>query len=177
MCDVVAAVPTVDQGGVLDGHGAVFGVAEAALPLLVGEGLEEHDPAGVEGLEEFEGPLDGGGCVVERGPGGLVVRLDGRPVLGEGEADADEGVHVAVGEMMDDLAERPAAFAVGCVDLGEVQALNGVAQFGGQIGQGDDGADTLILGDRIGRDELADWVARVEIGSGHNVWRRAALSF
>ena len=100
---------------------------------------------------------------MERGPRSLVVGLDGWPVLGEGEADADEGVHVAVGQMMDDLTEHPASLTIGRVELGEAQALNGVAQFCWQIGQGDDGADTLIFGDRIGRDELADGIAWVEI--------------
>ncbi len=98
-------------------------MAEAALPLVVGEGLEEHDPAGVEGFDELERPLDGGGGVVQRGPGLLVVGLDGGPVLGEGEANADEGVHVAVGDVVDELADGPAAFAVGGVELGVVRPL------------------------------------------------------
>jgi hypothetical protein len=163
---VVAAVPAVGEGGQLDGRGAAFGVAVAALPLVVGEGLEEHDPAGVEALEELEGPLDGGCCVAQRGPGGLVVGLDGRPVLGEGEAYSDEGVHVAVGDVVDELPDSPAAFAVGRVEVGVLQAFDSVAQFGWEIGQSSDGAEQLIFGDLFGRGELADGIARVEIGHG-----------
>src|ERR1700736_593513 len=93
--EVVTAVPAVVESGEFDGLGAALGMTEAALPLLFREELEEHDPAGVEGLDEFERPLDWGSAVVKSRPGGFVVRLDGGPVFGEGEADADEGVHVA----------------------------------------------------------------------------------
>ncbi len=95
--------------------------------MLVVKGLEEHDPAGVEGFDEFEGPLDGRGGVVQGGPGLLVVGLDGGPVLGEGEANADDGVHVAVGDVVDELADGPAAFAVWRVELLVAEALDGVA--------------------------------------------------
>src|SRR5260370_36424898 len=91
MRDVMAAVPAIDQRGQLDALRAVLGMAEAALPLDVVERLEEHDPAGVEAFDKLERPLDGGGGVVQGGPGLLVVGFDDGPILGEGEADADKG--------------------------------------------------------------------------------------
>ena len=55
--EVVATVPGVEEGGGLDGLGSAVWMLEGALPLLGGEGVEEHDPAGVEGLDEGERPL------------------------------------------------------------------------------------------------------------------------
>ena len=162
-------MPAVDHGGELDGLASVFGVVESALPLGFVEGLEEHDPAGVEAFDEFEGPLYGGGAVVEGGPGGLVVGFDGRPVLGQSEADADEGVHVAVCKVVDYLAERPAAGAVGGVQLSVGQALNGVAEFAGQVSEGCDGTEPLVYRDDFGSGKFSNGVARVEIGSRHVV--------
>ena len=70
MGGVMAAVPCVEEGGLLDGHGTALGVHEGALPVGFGERLQEHDPAGVERFDKLEGPLDGRGeRVVEVGPG------------------------------------------------------------------------------------------------------------
>jgi hypothetical protein len=171
--DVVTAVPCVGKGGLLDGLGTVLGMVEAALPLIGGEGLEEHDPAGVEGFDELERPLDGGaGGVVEGGPGLLVIGLDGGPVFGEGEANAGDGVHVAVGDVMDELADGPAVVAVGCVELRVAEAVDSVAELAGEIGDGGDGADYIVAGDRLRRVELADGEARIGIGVGHRVGHR-----
>jgi len=164
---VVAGVPGVEGGGELDGHPAVFGVAEAALPLGLVEGLEEHDPAGVEGFDEVEGPLDGGGGVVEDGPGFFIVELNGGPVFGEGEFDADDGVGVGVSNVVDELADGPAAVAVGCAELGVVEVVDGVAEVGGEIGEDGDGGEAVVGGGGAGALELADGVAGVEQLGGH----------
>ncbi len=131
MGDVMAAVPRVDEGAELNGHGAVVRMLEAALPLLGRKGLEEHHPAGVESFEEFQRPLDGGGGVVQVGPGCFVIRLDGGVVFGESETDADECVHVAIGEVMNDLPDGPAAFAVGGVEVAVAKTFDGVTQLAG----------------------------------------------
>jgi len=127
--DVMAAVPGVDEGGELNRHRTVFRMNEAALPLLGRKGLKEHDPAGVESFKQFQRPLDGGGRVVQIGPGGFIVGLDGGIIFREGEADADEGVHVAIGEVMDNLPDGPATFAVRGVEVAVVETLNGVTKF------------------------------------------------
>ena len=164
---VVAGVPGVEAGRELDGDGAAVGMAEAALPLGLVEGLEEHDPAGVEGFDEVEGPLDGGGGVVEDGPGVFVVGLDGGPVLGEGELEAEDGVHVGVGDVVDELADGPAAVTVGGSELGVVEVLDGVAKVGGEIGEDGDGGEAVVAGDGLGRLELADGVPGIVRLGGH----------
>jgi len=47
----------------------------------------------------------------------LHVGLDGGLVFGERQLAANIRIHVAVGDMMRDLAQRPAAVAVGSVEL------------------------------------------------------------
>ena len=69
------------------------------------------------------------------GPGGFVVGLDGRPVFSERLLEAEEGIAVAVGEVMHKLAHGPAAFAIGRVQLGIVQPGNGGAKGSRQIAQ------------------------------------------
>ncbi len=170
MCDVVAGVPTIEEGGVFEGHAAHDGMYEAALPLLLSEVLEEHDPAGVDAFEDFEGPLDGGGVVMEVGPCCLVVGLDGGPVFGEGQAQADDGVHVAVGEVVDDLAGVPTALAVGEVELGVAESLDGVAEFAGEIGERGDSSDDFVLRDGVWPGELTNGVAGIEVRCWHELF-------
>ena len=121
-------------------------------------------PAGVEAFDEFERPLGRGDAIVQEGPGFLVVRLDGGPVLGEREPDADDRVHVRVSDMVDELADSPAALAVGCVELRVVEAGDGVAQFLGQIGEHTKGSGAVDRRDGVGALEAADRVARVGCG-------------
>ena len=167
MGGVVAAVPCVEQGVHVEGHGPTLGVLEAAAELLRGEGLQEHDPAGVEAFDELERPLDWGGAgIVQLGPGFLVVGHDGRPVFGEREAGADGGVGVGVRDVMDELADGPAALAVRGIDLAGVEAVDGIAQVGGELGKNGDG-----LGEVFGRDdgwtlEAADGIAGVQTAGG-----------
>ena len=97
-------------------------------------------------------------------PGGFVIRRDGGIISGKREPDADEGIHVAVGDVMHELADGPAAFAVGRVELALVKLGAGVAQVFGQLGDRPEGGlDRALLqrlaGVRPG--EAADRVAWV----------------
>ena len=103
-------------------------------------------------------------CVVELGPGGLVVGLDGGIVLGEREANADEGVHVAVGEVVDELANRPTAVAIGRVELAGFETGDSVAQVAGKLRQRGDCVLPLVDGDGGGWLEAADGVSGVGVG-------------
>ena len=85
----------------------------------------------------------GASRVGEFGPLGFLVGLDRRLVFGEREPQADEGVHVAVGDVVDDLADGPAAFAIGRVELRVVEAADGRAQFRRRCG---DFGDGLVAG-------------------------------
>src|SRR5580704_14563695 len=78
--EVMAGAPCIQQCGVLDGHPAVFGMGVAALPLVVAERLEEHDPAGVKAFDKLERPLGRSSGVMQVCPGCFVVQLDGGPV-------------------------------------------------------------------------------------------------
>jgi len=159
---VVFGVPGVEEGGFVVGHGATFGVLDAALPLGFVEGLEEHDPAGVETFDDLERPLGGcGGGVVEHGEELLVVAGHGGPVFGEGFAEAVEGRHVRVGDMVDELADGPSAFAIGRVDLRGVEVAERFAEQLGHLGDGLDGFAEVFGVDGGGRLEVADGVAWV----------------
>ena len=164
MGEVVARMPGIEKRGELDGLGAVLGVDEAAVPLLGREGLEEHDPAGVEAFDEFERPLDGGGRVVKLGPGFFVVGGDDGGNFGEGLANAQDGVHVGVGDVVGELADGPSAFAVGGGKLVFVEIVEGVAEELGEFREVCDRALEQGRAKRIaggGAREAADGKARV----------------
>ncbi len=166
MRNVVAGVPGVEQCGTFDALRSVFGMNEGALPLFGLERLQEHHPARMQRLDELERPLDGGDRVMEVSPGTLVVGRDGGIVFGECEAHANEGVHVAVGDVVNELADGPAAFAVGRVELGLVELGAGVTQVFGQLGEGPESALQHALRQGlagVGPLEAADrvtWVGR-----------------
>jgi len=60
---VVAGVPGIVDSGQVELCGAAFGVVIAALELGFVHGLEDHDPAGMDTFDGFEGPLGGCGAV------------------------------------------------------------------------------------------------------------------
>ncbi len=149
--EVVAAVPLVEEQVGCKRKAAADGVDEAALPLVVRQGLKEHDPAGVGGFDELEGPLDGGGeRVVEVGEEVLGVDDDGGKVFGEGELEAEEGGGMRVAEVVNELADGPAGFAVGGIELVVVESGDGVAELLGEVGEGGDGGVELGAGDGAG---------------------------
>ena len=128
----------------------------------------------MDGIDERQGDLDGHAAVRQAGPGGLVVGLDGGRVLSEGQLDANVGVGVAVGDVVDDLADGPAAFAVGGVELGVVEPGNGLAKTGGQLAEGFD-----LVGARAFRggveaaDRIAKFVRGVHGTNGITAGRRS----
>ncbi len=122
----MARVPCVnsnDSGEIL---AAVLGVVVAALEVRIGKRFQERYPALVQSGDQRQGTIDGETAVFEASPGGLVVGLDGRPVFSEGELRSDVCVGVAVGDVMHELANGPAAFAVGGVELRLSQSVDGV---------------------------------------------------
>lgn len=176
MGGVMTGVPSVQEGGELDGDAAALGVNEAALPLGVVEGLKEHDPAGVEAFDEIKGPLDRSRGIVKVGPGGLVVGLDGGPVFGEGELGAGEGIHVGVGDVMHKLANCPAAFTVRGVELLGREAVDCVVELAGELGELADGGEAVVGTDVFGRVEGAEGVARILLRGSFGGHARELLS-
>jgi len=169
VCGVVEAMPLVEQGCLLDGRGAALGVEEAALPLGWVEGLQHGCPAAMNAGEDSQRESDGAVRVGERGPCLFVVAGDDGRVLGEGEADADEGVHMAVGDVVDELADGPSAVAVGRVDLGVGESGGGVLDRGGQSFDGCDRSGYLGFGDAGWKGEVSNritWVGLSHCNTG-----------
>jgi hypothetical protein len=73
--------------------------------------------------------------------------------------------------MMDELAHRPSAVAIGGVQLVCVQVIDGVAQLAGEFGQSVDGVAAIGGGYILRADEPAHGIARVCRIHGLN-WRR-----
>jgi hypothetical protein len=166
MGGVVAAVPGVKGGHFFQGLAAVFGMVVAALPLVFGERAEEEHPAVVQGIEKTERELGGRrASVVEFGPELFIVAFDDGPVLGEGETRTDVSIHVAVGNVMDELADGPAAFAIRGVELDGAEAFDGGAEVLRERGEGGQ-VRGVVGGIGFGAAEFADGVARVGGGGG-----------
>lgn len=72
--------------------------------------------------------------ICELGPRLLIVRTDGRFLLGHRQAKTHIAIDVTVDEMMDDLPDGPAFGAVGCIELFFAQAGDGAAQRDGSVG-------------------------------------------
>jgi hypothetical protein len=127
---VVPAVPRV--AGQRDGErdlAAVLRVQVATGEVVVAERAQQRRPATVERVEELERDLDRSGRdVPQLGPAGLVVGLYRRRLFGERELEPHVAVEVAVGEMVDDLADGPAAGAVRASEVGGAGAGERVAQ-------------------------------------------------
>ena len=156
------AVPRVEGQGFFEATGAENRVDEGALPLGFGERFEEKDPAHVESGEEEERDINfRSGGVGEFGPEFFSVRLDDGGVFREGETEAEVGVHVAIGQVVDGLADGPAAGAVRRFELGGGEIGDGGAE---EFGSGGDGVEQLAAvggGDVFRPGELADGVAGV----------------
>ena len=125
----------------------------------------------MQALDQPEGNIDGQQAAVgQLGPGGFIVRIDRWPILGERQFGADKGHGMAVGHVMHYLAHGPAVFAVGHVELGVVQSVDGSAQaFGQQTDCLDlSSADAGQVAGR--RAETADGIAKVvQICHGSNL--------
>ena len=110
-------MPGVEVQQLVEGHRTGHGVDEFAGEVCCGSEFEEHGEAEVDVFDDGKGGFDRKRGIGQQGPGVLVVGLDGGLVFGEGEAEADEGVHVGIGDVVDELADGPAAVAVGGVQV------------------------------------------------------------
>ncbi len=164
MGGVVAGVPIVEGHGFGQRLASIFGMDVAALPLLFCEGTQQDDPALVERVNEVQRQGDRSGTGVgEIRPERFVIGRDGGPVFGEGEAHADTGIHVAVGDVVHELANGPATFAVGRVELSVAEAGNGGAEIVRERGKGGDGG--RVIGEiSLGAEKFADGITRISTG-------------
>ena len=98
------------------------------------------------------------------GPAVFHVRLDGRRIFGQGQLEADVGVHVALGHVMGDLPHGPSAIAIGSFDLLRREALDRGTQGRGSMCDVVDEFLTLFLVRRAVEGKFSDgitWVAHV----------------
>lgn len=133
---MVPAVPGVEHQGLVEGGSPLITrMVEGALPLRLVEVVQQRDPAAVQALEQGQRHRDGrGGHVGEFGPGGFLIGLDSGVVLRKGQPEAHVGVQVRVGHVVDNLAARPAAGAVGELQARAARAPGRRRQLGRQLG-------------------------------------------
>src|SRR5215467_863541 len=97
----MVSVPIVKSHKTIDAHGAKLRMLELALEVLLSKGAEQRDPARVDALEkrkrDFHRREFG---VLELGPGGFIVGLDGGRVFSQRQLAADVRVHMAVRNMV-----------------------------------------------------------------------------
>ena len=168
---VMDGVPGVVHGGDVQLHGAALRMFVTALELRRRHGLQEHDPTGVDAFEQIDGPLDGSGGVVQFGEGLFVVAGDDGPVFGEGFAEAVEGGHVRVRDVMDDLADGPTAVAVGRVELVVFEVEHRRAKLRWHLTNCFDGVTKIFRRYGFPWGEVADGITRI-VGLRHGALGR-----
>lgn len=99
-------------------------------PLEVGsiERSQCSNPANVQSFEKSEGHLDG--CILrflELGPAIFHVGPDHGRLFGQRQLETYVGIHVAVGNVVRDLSNCPAAVAIGRVELRIAETIDGAS--------------------------------------------------
>lgn len=113
----MASVPAVELQKLVQRHDAVVWMDDlAAEPVSSGE-FQHDGHAVMDVVEDGEGGLDWKRAIWELRPGVFIVRLDGGLVFGQAQPKANEGVHVGVGDVVDELTDGPAAIAIGGVEF------------------------------------------------------------
>jgi hypothetical protein len=132
---MMAAVPFVHRNRSVDRHGAALRVHERAGEGRFGQGAKKRGPAAVERIEKVERHCNRSRLRFgQLRPSGFFVGFDRRCVLGRGELHADVRVQVAVGDVMDHLADRPAAGTVRRIELRIVERVGQRAEDGRCVG-------------------------------------------
>src|SRR5579871_2988194 len=118
MRDMMLAVPGIVSEILIEANRATLGMMEGAKKVALAHGFEQPHPTAVKPLQQAQGGLDGhGGRVRKTGPEHFIVWFDRRRLLGKRQLEAHVGVHVAIGQMMNDLPGSPAARPVRRVEL------------------------------------------------------------
>src|ERR1700733_12214417 len=139
---MMASVPGVEHEIFFKTYFAKLGMAEGASPVFRLQRAQKANPPRVQGIEQGQGNFNGSGLrVAELRPEVFGVGLDCGGILGKGELEANVGVQMAVGNMVRDLAQRPAFGTVGRVEL----LIRKVFYSGAQVGWGLFGLVYLFL--------------------------------
>lgn len=156
------AMPGVELENVVKDKSAAFGMIERAGEVRCGKGTQQSCPARMQSLDEAEGRFnERGGAVFKLNPAILIVRFDRRFLFGECELAADEGVHVAVRNVMDNLADLPSVRSVRKPELMFCQSGDNRAQLRRKIGDFLDEECPVIPCQNGLFDLLADWILKV----------------
>ena len=141
-------MPVIQGEDLVKALRSVFGMIVALLPGRLRKLPEGRDPALVEGVQQLQGERRGQSAGLRQvGPRILIIGVNGWPVLHGGErADAGDGqaharirVHMAIGDVVDELPYRPSAGTVGRVELGFAQSTECSGKLGRKASQNSDG--------------------------------------
>lgn len=99
---------------------------ERLCPLILGQRFKQSDPAGVDGGDEIQRHLDRQSAVAKLGPAVFVIRFDRRRcVFGQSELKPNERIYMAVGDVVNRLADGPALGTIGRFELFVRHPLDG----------------------------------------------------
>src|SRR5580658_5868409 len=159
---VMPAVPGILRQQKIHRRRAPLRMAEPARPIGGAERAQENHPALVEIVDQHKGRLDRRRLGISKfSPQGFFVGLDGGLVFRERELEARQGVHVAVGDVVDQLADGPAAWTIRRIDLRGRQIRNGGGEARGSVGNHLNVFAALFGREAHDRLEFTDWVAQI----------------
>ena len=111
LCQVVINVPSVAGQSFSERNDTIrFRVKVPLFQLVNVECPDEFAPARVNPLQDRQRTLNGRrSCVNHFRPQGFVIRLDPRSLFGQRPFKSNVAIEMTVGEMMNDLPNRPVA--------------------------------------------------------------------
>src|SRR5712691_7483477 len=146
---------------------------EGALPVLRFQQAQQAHPPVMQRVEQGQRNLQRRGLDVGcGGPAIFLVGLDDGSIFGQREFEADVGVHVALGNVVGDLAHRPTAITVRSFDLRRREAVHRGPQGGGSLLDVVDQFRSLFLVRRASEGKFSDgvtWVAHLGL---HYMYRK-----
>src|SRR5215467_3041391 len=147
MRHMMATVPRIHLEDFTQYLTAIFRMIIAPLPLLLGERFEQCDPPVMQWLQQMQRNFDWKRVrIMKLSPELFIVSWYQRPVFSQCTLCTHVGIDVAVGNVMNQLADRPAAFAVWCVDLSTGESMHGRTQIFRQGSQHGNGGPALLWG-------------------------------
>src|SRR5687768_5391948 len=118
MRDVMTRVPRVHLSVAIERlQLRILRMNERSRELLLAEDLVDGNPARVQCRQQVQRNPNRQAHVAKLGERLFVVRLDCGVLLGQRELDSGEAVHVAVGHVMDHLADSPSIGTIRRVEL------------------------------------------------------------
>ena len=157
----MAAVPGVELQQFVECHDAVVRMDDLSGELVCGGEFEHDSHSVMDVVDDGEGVFDRERGVRELGPGILIVGLDCGFIFCEAETKTDEGIHMGIGDVVDELAYGPAAFAIRGVNLAFAQGIQGRADVARQVSDFSDRGLAFGFLSEGGEGKIPNRVARV----------------